>query len=94
MDALSNQLESSIAMLSDLTSRVPKRIQMINQEISLCDQEINDIHHLIELTRLNACDGYKTYRDLQITLLKRRELKDVTGHTCSSSGTDGNERFA
>lgn len=76
MDALSNQLKSSIAALSDLTAKLPKRLNMINQEISLCDQEINDLHHVIETTRMNACDGYKAYRDLQITLIKRRELKD------------------
>lgn len=76
MNVLSNEIQDSISRLSSLTSKVPTRIGMIRKEISLCDQETLDIEHTIEITKSNAYQGWKLFKDLQITLVKRRELKD------------------
>lgn len=76
MNVLSNEIQDSISKLSSLTSKVPTRIGMIRKEISLCDQEKLDIEHTIEIAKSNAYQGWLLYRDLQITLVKRRELKD------------------
>lgn len=73
---LGQRLEESINALSELTARVPKQIEMIKQEMKLCELENEDLLHYTELSNLNACDGYKLYKDMKITLMKRRELKD------------------
>lgn len=76
MNVLSNEIQDSISKLSSLASRVPTRIGMIKQELVLCDQEKLDIEHKIEKVNSNAYQGWLQFRDLQITLRKRRELKD------------------
>lgn len=73
---LGQRLEESINTLSELTAKVPKQIEMIKKEIGLCDHETSDLLHHIEMSNLNACEGYKVYKDMQITRKKRRELKD------------------
>lgn len=76
MNVLSDEIQDSISRLANLTSKVPTRIGMIKKELSLCDQEKLDIEHKIEMVNSNAYQGWSQYRDLQITLRKRRELKD------------------
>lgn len=76
MDVLSREIKESISVVSKLASKLPKRVEMIKKELELCRQEINDINHTIEMTNANAYQGWKLYKDLQITLQKRRELKD------------------
>lgn len=76
MNLLSNEIEQAASNLAELSTKVPNRIAMINKEISLCDKEESDIKHKIEFGKLNAFQGWQIYKDFQITLQKRRELKD------------------
>lgn len=67
------------AIAKDLHSKfeyLPKQIEVLQTEESLCDQEISDLLHIIELSAFNASEGYKYSRELQITLQKRREIKN------------------
>lgn len=48
----------------------------LHKKESLIDQEISDIYHYIEFSTLNAADGYKAYKLLKDTLLRRRAIKD------------------
>lgn len=76
MNVLSDEIQDSISKLSSLALKVPTRIGMIKTELVLCEQEKLDIEHKIEKVNSNAYQGWQQYRDLQITLRKRRELKD------------------
>lgn len=70
------KIEETINNLHEMTSEIPKRLKMIEQELSLCDLEKNDLLHLMEFNRLNAAEGARYSKELHITLNKRRELKD------------------
>lgn len=76
MIASVKQLKSTALQMTELMRDVPKQIERLKQEIDLCEKEENDLRHQLELTRFNAYEGYMISRDFQITLIKRRELKD------------------
>lgn len=48
----------------------------LNSKLSDISQEIVDLEHYIEFSKLNACEGYHAYKMLQDTLKKRRKIKD------------------
>lgn len=73
---LSAEIEETMRKMNKLSEEIPKRVTMIKKELSLCQLEENDIKHKIEICSFNASQGYYLCRDLQITLQKRRELKD------------------
>lgn len=62
--------------LNDLLSSIPKQQERLVAELSLCDRELTDLDHKLELTRFNASEGFKHNRDRQITLVRRREIKN------------------
>lgn len=70
------QIEKATKELHAAMKLVPEQIKRLEIEVSLCDQETQDLLHLIELSKFHASDGYKLCRDLQITLQKRRNFKD------------------
>lgn len=77
----SSPTESSkyiISVISEAADKLNCRYQELTEQQSKFDGQISDIEHYIELNtgRLNACDGYKAYKLLQDTLLKRRKIKD------------------
>lgn len=53
-----------------------KELEILSQKLSTIDQEICDIQHYIEFNKLNAANGYKTYKLLRDKLLKRRVIKN------------------
>ena len=52
-----------------------KRDALFNA-LSVVDREISDIHHWLELEKINACQGYKASAMLREKLLRRRSIKD------------------
>lgn len=76
MKLLSSEIEEATALLASLSTKVPDRMKMIPKELDLLEKEELDIKHVIEMKNHSASEGYRLYRDLQITLRKRRELKD------------------
>lgn len=48
----------------------------LNVSLSLVDKEIVDLEHYIELSFLNAAEGYKAFKKLQDKLIQRRHIKD------------------
>ena len=70
------EIEAITKELHTKFEHVPKQIEILQIEESLCDQEISDVLHIIELSLFNAYEGYKYSRELQITLQKRREIKN------------------
>lgn len=63
--------------LNGLGKDASERLRTLNHELVHIEHVKQDILHEIELaTKVNACDGYKKYRELKIILEKRREIKD------------------
>lgn len=48
----------------------------LTDKLAKIDQEICDIYHYIEFNNLDAYRGFKAYKLLQDTLIRRREVKD------------------
>ena len=71
-----SSIKDTVLQLENLMKSIPKQVDRINKELQLCDQEISDIMHVIELSNFHASDGYRLAKDIQITRKKRRELKD------------------
>lgn len=46
------------------------------EKLSKIDQEISDIYHYIEFNNLDAYKGFKAYKLLQETLIRRRKVKN------------------
>lgn len=49
----------------------------LNGKLSDISQEIVDLEHYIEFSKLNACEAYHAYKMLQDTLKERRKIKDT-----------------
>lgn len=49
----------------------------LNGELSRLNEEITDIEHYIEFSRLNVSDAYRAYKMLRDTLQERRQVKDT-----------------
>lgn len=71
-EALIDGMEKSESFFLD----VDARYDCLNDDLSTVDREISDIDHYIEFNNLNACDGFKAYRELQKRLRRRRVIKD------------------
>lgn len=71
-----SEIEFAAKQLAEALNHVPNQIERLETEIQLCDQETQDLLHLIEFSNCHASDGYKLYKDLQITRRKRREFKE------------------
>lgn len=55
---------------------IANRKVMLNNKLSEVDRKICDVLHYIEFNKLNACDGYKTYKTIREYRLERRAIKD------------------
>lgn len=65
LDSVSILKESKKGCLTDL-----------NSKLSEIDQEISDLEHYIEFSKLNACEACNAYKMLRDALQKRRKIKD------------------
>lgn len=70
------EIELAARQLHEAMERVPSQIVRLEKEITLCQQEVSDLLHLIELSNFNASEGYRMSKELQITLERRRHCKD------------------
>ncbi|RHP47007.1 hypothetical protein [Clostridium sp. AF32-12BH] len=66
------KMEELLALSEELDSR---RLYLL-QEIHNVELEIVDIEHAAEFYNLNAAQGYKIYKMLHDSRIKRREMKD------------------
>lgn len=55
---------------------VDARYAHLGEDLSTVDREITDLNHYIEFNDLNACNGFKMYKELQGRLRRRRAIKD------------------
>lgn len=68
---------TKVENLNGLAQEASDRIKALDEEYLHIERKETDILHEIELSRkVNACDGYKKFRELKEILEKRREIKD------------------
>lgn len=60
----------------DSFTNIENELQATDQAIRMCDTELCDIQHEIELTKFNACEGYYLAKEIQRIRKLRREWKD------------------
>lgn len=48
----------------------------LNAQLKNVDLELIDLQHYMEFRDLNACEGYKAYKMMHDTRLRRRKIKD------------------
>lgn len=83
-NSLTYGYEDTIAKLLDIfedISEIAVQSEYDKLHEAMCDIDklINESSHFIELTDLNASDGFKAYKLHQKLCLKRREIKDAIG---------------
>lgn len=62
--------------LVELFESAAERANQLSQELSDVEAKIVDLEHYLEFKTLNACDGYKLYKELREAFCKRRSIKD------------------
>lgn len=65
-------LEKFTAFVQDSETRKAELIELMSN----IDKEVVDIEHYIELSNLNACQGFLAYKMLRNRLRKRRKIKN------------------
>lgn len=71
---MNESIQSTKAFLETLNI-IEKEWGTWMDELHLCEQEIQDLLHEIELTKFDACRGYRLCKDLQEVRQRRRQLK-------------------
>lgn len=64
------------ADLEEICKQLQIRKQYLNLALSVADKKRTDIEHYIELTALNASQGYRMSRMLKECLKERRDIKN------------------
>lgn len=62
--------------LNDTIKNIKNDVEKLNKLTSEYDLKVSKIYHEIETSNLNAADGYKKYKELQLVLRERRVVKD------------------
>ncbi len=63
-------------LVESISEGINLKLEELRKNLSIKDQEINDITHAMEFYKLNACEGYKIYNLMHQKLLERREIKN------------------
>ena len=64
-------------IIADLKSKKDGCLTKLNSELSRINEEILDIEHFIEFSKLNVPNAYNAYKMLRDTLNERRRIKDA-----------------
>lgn len=64
-------------IIADLKSKKNGCLTKLNSELSRVNEEILDIEHFIEFSKLNVPNAYNAYKMLRDTLNERRRIKDA-----------------
>lgn len=71
-----DNIERTAVFIRDCIRDIPERHKQNKDELEQIRKEELDLLHLIELTNMNASEGFKAYKELQKVLQRRRKLKD------------------
>jgi hypothetical protein len=69
-------VEQTVTMLRSIIFDTPKVYENNKVSIEMCEKEIIDIEHVLELTNFNASRGYTLAKEIKDVRIRRRELKD------------------
>jgi len=70
------KFEQDLKNVRDFIQNLPKEIEYLEQQVTVLDQESQDLLHYAELGRFSASEGYKLAKEIQQTRCRRREAKD------------------
>lgn len=76
MDDLYQDVEQNALLLRTIIMETPKTYENNKLAIEMCEKEIIDIEHVIELTSFHAARGYALAKEIQEVRIRRRKLKD------------------
>jgi ribonuclease BN (tRNA processing enzyme) len=76
VDDLYQDIEQTTMLLRSIIFDTTKAYENNKISIELCEKEIIDIEHVIELTTFNASRGYALSKEIKDVRIRRRELKD------------------
>lgn len=76
MDDIYQDIEQTAILLRTIIFDTPKAYENNKILIDLCEKEIIDLEHVIELTAFNASRGYHLAKEIKDVRIRRRELKD------------------
>lgn len=62
--------------MTEIMNLAPSILKEKNQELLSLEEEENDIKHVMELSKLNAAEGYRIYQEMHTVLQKRRQVKN------------------
>ena len=80
-----------VETLNGLIDEASKRRDELNKKLSDIDQELSDLAHYCECKTLNAAQGYKAYKMIHDTRVRRRSIKNelnVVTIICKSTSKD------
>jgi len=81
------ELIQIIENFSNLCETYEAKNSILKSQISEYDRSIQKILHEIEYTKLNASQGYKIAKELQVLCIDRRKLKKEAAALCSFHST-------
>lgn len=71
-----DSIHNKIKELDRLMTSIPSRIVSLEKELRACDEETQDLLHVIEMTRFHASEGYNLSSEMKKIRNRRREAKD------------------
>ena len=73
---MTSDIEDKLKSVRDIYVNLPKRYDVAKDELRQCENEIQDLLHVIEFVSLNAIEMTKKYKELKDARQRRRGLKD------------------
>jgi prefoldin subunit 5 len=67
---------NSIDIIIKEINNINEKKKHLKEELSMYDKQISSIYHELEVSKINACQGYKVAKRLQEILRKRRVVKN------------------
>jgi hypothetical protein len=65
-----------VTAFNKFRNEMQERQQKLNAELSLCDQQISDLEHYLELTKCSGADMVKIAKQIKIIKIRRRNVKN------------------
>lgn len=71
-----DDIGQALQRVRDVFVNYPKRFEENEEGLKRCDQETQDLLHVIEFSNFSASEGYRLARELQEVRRLRREIKN------------------
>ena len=71
-----DKVRQNVTFLKEFAYDRDQRVSLLYEQLSQIDLELSDLAHYMEFYNLNACRGYKAYKEFRDARRKRRIIKD------------------